>query len=151
MRTCVVVSLSPASCGDLALNVLTRFTFQEPDRGWQECLKQKSPVLGHTNTKMKTKNNDLKPNTDSPNHSGTKLTTDATARLTLHRSSGLKLLIAITSVVAIGLSYQAVNEAIAVNRLLDQCQEAMGVGRPIQTPVAFSQQITETNLRVAGL
>ena len=67
------------------------------------------------------------------------------------RSARLKVLIVMTSVMAAWLSFQAVTEAIAVNRLLDRVQDAVSRPTLVKTPAEGGSNKIETKPRVAGL
>jgi len=62
-----------------------------------------------------------------------------------------KMLVAIVVVTAAWLSYQSVNEAFVLHRLLDQTQEAMSEGMPSKNPTNTGSNISETKPRVTGL
>jgi hypothetical protein len=66
-------------------------------------------------------------------------------------SSQLKLLVAMAVLSASWLSYQAVSEAIVVNRLLDQVHDAVGQVPQVNTLNHLGSNLNETNPRVAGL
>lgn len=66
-------------------------------------------------------------------------------------STWLKLLVVAAALVASGVTYQTVVEAVELDQALDSCHKAMSSVGFIEPEVSIQANISETNLPVAGL
>jgi hypothetical protein len=102
--------------------------------------------MTQTTIKLMKSNNEQSIHPDSLSATETKSTSEQ--RRFLFR---LKVLLVGASVIAGWLSYQAVGEAIVLNRMLDRVHEEMGKPLTVKGAGSHDSNITETKSRVAGL
>ena len=107
--------------------------------------------MSNTHTKTHNNINNKKTNTEMNTNTDTNTTMTPTANTTSARRMGLKVGAVTLSLVALCLSYQAANEAVALYGVLDKVQDTLAAEQMIKAQAASVARISETNPSVAGL
>lgn len=102
----------------------------------------------HTTVKQNMKN--MKSNTEM-NVISHNDAASAVAAGALRRAKTLKVTVVILSLTALGLSYRAASEAMALYGVLEKVQATLAQEQIIKAQVASSLQISETKHSIAGL